>query len=238
MKFLLLLLILLTWPIVSSNSVLACQCGESGTPVCVAYWGSDAVFVGQLRDITPRRNYANRESGSSQLLTGACSRTVDLQHADEDLSYIRSLMQNGVTESVAGRLTRRGYEVMSGVKIEVKNEKRTFETTTDEKGHFSVSLAGPGSYSVRLLPSSALAIMRMSAESSVVMVESTDVLTTIEYKVELGKSHCDYREFDLFPVDLHATAEVSGAVLTASGQPVEKGSVYLQRRGSFQVRED
>ncbi|HEX7333151.1 MAG TPA: carboxypeptidase-like regulatory domain-containing protein, partial [Pyrinomonadaceae bacterium] len=43
----------------------------------------------------------------------------------------------------------------------------------------------------------------------------------------LGKSQCDYRHFNLFPVDLHATAEISGSVLTASGRPVDKGYVHL-----------
>ena len=53
MKCLLLLLIALAWLMISSNTVLGCQCAEYGRPVCAAYWRSDAVFVGQLRDITP-----------------------------------------------------------------------------------------------------------------------------------------------------------------------------------------
>src|SRR5258705_8724092 len=53
MKRLLLLLIALTCLTISSQSIRACQCLEYGTPVCAAYWRSDAVFVGQLRDITP-----------------------------------------------------------------------------------------------------------------------------------------------------------------------------------------
>src|ERR1043165_374741 len=58
-------------------------------------------------------------------------------------------------------------------------------------------------------------------------VESTDVLSTFEYKVELEKSECNYRKFELVPVELHATAELSGSVLTAAGQPVATGYVYL-----------
>lgn len=44
---------------------------------------------------------------------------------------------------------------------------------------------------------------------------------------ELRKSECDYREINVFPIDLHATGEISGSVLTASGRPVDRGRVYL-----------
>src|SRR5688500_5235992 len=46
--------------------------------------------------------------------------------------------------------------------------------------------------------------------------ETTYTLTTMEYKVKLGKSKCDYRQFDLYPIDGPSTAKGSGTVLTAS----------------------
>ncbi|HEX7330559.1 MAG TPA: carboxypeptidase-like regulatory domain-containing protein, partial [Pyrinomonadaceae bacterium] len=200
MKRLLLLLIALTWLIVYSTPVLACTCADYGTPVCATYWSSDAVFVGQLRDITPPNPraantlptamlhfiveepfrgitsatvdietfsgtscdmqfvkgiryliYANRGSGSNQLFAGPCTRTTELRNADEDLTYLRSLAQQGVTESIAGRIARFKYEPMAGIKIEVRKESKSFETTSDEQGNFSFSLAGPGTYTVKLL---------------------------------------------------------------------------------------
>ena len=275
MKCLLLLLIALTWLTISSTPVLACSCAEYGTPVCAAYWRSDAVFVGQLRDITPPDPkstdtpgvatlhfiveepfrgitastvdvgtlsgtscdvgfvkgiryliYAHRKLRSKQLFAGACSRTTELRYAVEDLNYIRSLMQQGATESVSGRIARFRHDPMAGVKIEVRKENKSFETTSDEKGNFSLSLAGPGTYTVKLLVPSSVGVLS-HREDLINDIDITDALTTIEYKVELGKSECDYREFDIFPVDLHATAEISGSVLTASGRPVSKGDVYL-----------
>src|SRR4030095_3945095 len=182
MKSLLLFLIVLTCLSISSQPVRACTCVEYGVPVCAAYWRSDAVFVGQLKDITPRDLkstnsppiatlhfiveqpfrgistaevdvgtlsgtscdmefvkgrryliYAHRESQSNQLFAGACSRTTELRYATDDLNYIRSLKQQGVTESIAGRVAREKYDPMRGVKIEVRNGDKTLETNTDEK---------------------------------------------------------------------------------------------------------
>jgi len=273
MKCILLLLIALTWLIIFANPALGCQCYEYGTPVCAAYWGSDAVFVGQLRDITPPDSnsdrwpmatlhfiieqpfrgittttvdvgtdfgtscdmkffkgsrylvYAHRYSDSKELFTGFCTRTTQLHNAVDDLNYIRSLAEQGVAESVAGRVGLSMFEPFIATKIEVRNGNKRFETTTNENGDFSVSLAGPGRYTVRVIVPSAVGIH--SRGDRIYKAETTDALTTIEYNVELGKSQCDYRQLNVFPVDVHATAEISGAVLTASGRPVNKGRVYL-----------
>ena len=275
MKCLLLLLIALAWLMISSNTVLGCQCAEYGRPVCAAYWSSDAVFVGQLRDITPPKPgstnslptaalhfiveqpfrgittatvdvetlsgtscdmefvkgvryliYADRSPESNQLFAGPCSRTTEVAHAIDDLNYIRSLTQQGATESIAGRIAHGKYDPVAGVKIEVRNQNKRLETTSDEKGDYSVSLPGPGRYTVKLFVPSSVGVLS-HREDLLSNLETTDALTTMEYKVELGKSECDYREFDIFPIDLHATAQISGSVLTASGRPVNKGYVYL-----------
>jgi len=154
MKSLLLLLISLSYFMVSAKPVVACQCDEYGVPVCAAYWRAGAVFVGQLRDISPVPKtenalplatlhfiveqpfrgvstslidvetlygtmcdtkfvkggrylvYAYKENESQKLFTGFCTRTTELAHADDDLAYIRSVMQQSVAESVAGRIAR------------------------------------------------------------------------------------------------------------------------------------
>ena len=186
--------------------------------------GCDIQFVKGKRYLI----YADRGSESKQLFTGMCMGGGEVADAVDDLNYIRSVMQQGVTESIAGRVVRGKYKPVTGVKVEVRNEKKTFETTSDENGDFSVSLAGPGTYSVKVLVPSSVAVMA-TREDLLDKLETTDVLTTIEYKVELARSQCDYRQFDTFPVDLHATAEISGTVLTASGRPVDQGYVYLQR---------
>ena len=180
----------------------------------------DRTFVKDRRYLI----YADRDSDSKQLFAGPCSRTREAEDADEDLNYIRSLTQQGVPESIAGRVVRSNTKPVAGAKIQVRNENKSFETTPDEKGNFSVSLAGPGRYTVKLLvPLS----VRTYREELLSRFEVTDTLSTFEYKVELEKNQCDYRQFELFLVDLHATAEISGSVLTASGRPVNKGHVHL-----------
>lgn len=274
MKCLLIVLFALTCFTFSSSSKPVCQCQEYETPICASYWRADAVFVGQLRDITPPARtasdtwamatlhfiveqpfrgitsatvdiktlsgtscdvefvkgkryliYANRGEESKQLFTGMCMGGGEAKDLVDEINYIRSLTQQGVEESINGRIGK--FQPIAGVKVEARNENKTFETTSDERGNFSLSLAGPGTYNVKLLIPSSVSVLA-TREDLLDKLETTDVLTTIEYKVELKKSQCDYRQFDTFAVDLHATAELSGFVLTATGRPVDKGFVYLQ----------
>lgn len=276
MKCLLLLLFALTCFAISSGSKPVCQCHEYEVPVCARYWRSDAVFVGQLRDITPPPNrrrpntmptatlhfiveqpfrgvttatvdvatpsgtscdipfvkgtryliYASRDSESQQLYTGMCMGGGEAADAVDDLNYLRSLTQQGVAESISGRIGK--YEGIPGVKVQVRNENKTFETTSNERGDFSLSLEGPGTYKVKLLIPSAVGVLT-TRENLLDNLETTETSTTVEYKVQLVKNQCDHRQFDTHPVDVRATAELSGFVLTPSGRPVDHGYVHLQR---------
>jgi hypothetical protein len=261
----------------SANTARACQCVEYGTPVCAQYWRADAVFVGQVREITARDDskqqtwptatlhfiveqpfrgittatvdvetlsgtscdmkfekgrryliFAARDSESKGLFAGPCMGTSEVKYAGDALNYIRSVTQQGATESISGRLAEMKYDPYAGVKVEVSNKTKTFETTSDQEGRFQVSLPGPGAYTVTMrVPSSVGA--GSSQDNPIQILETTDTSTTIQYTVEVGKGQCDYREVPLYRVDLHATAEISGSVLTASGRPVDKGWIYLRR---------
>lgn len=128
--------------------------------------------------------------------------------------------------TILGRLLRNKYEPLSGLKVTVQSGDKTLEARTDEKGDFSVTVPGPGKYTVRAFIPFAAAVMAYQ-EDEQGKIETTDALTTFEYEVQIGKNECQYRQLDTFKVDLHATAEVSGNVLTASGRPVNPGYVYL-----------
>lgn len=277
MKRILLLLVAVATFTISSHPVFACQCDDYNVPICGRYWRSDAVFVGQVRDITlppasrsgadlplatvhfiveqPFRGvttatfdvqtihgtmcdvrfekgkrylvFGDRDSDTNQVFTGMCSGTGTVEDLQDELNYIRSVMQGAASESIKGFIQQMRYKDIAGAKIEIRNGKTSFETTSDEKGKFSVSVGSPGTYTVRVLIPSSVSVAE-TIDNRFDKIETTDTLTTVEYKVELGKNQCDYRRLDLFPVDLHATAAISGNVLTSSGRPVDKGYVYLQ----------
>ena len=273
-----------------AEDVRCCTCLEYDVPVCAAYWRADAVFVGQLVDITPVEKtsenqmptqmlhfiveqpfrgvasgrvdvetlhgtscdmrfgkgeryliYASRGQ-DNQLFAGPCSRTENLKYVGDDLNFIRSLTHQGAQESIFGRLVRNKYEPLPGLKVTVQSGEMTLEATTDAKGNFLVSMPGPGNYTVRAFIPFAAAVMAYR-EDEQGKIDSTDALTTFEYDVQLAKSQCNYRQIDTFKIDLHATAEVSGSVLTASGRPVSAGYVHLvnaadQNDSEFKKLED
>ena len=275
MKRLLLILFSFAWLPFSYEEARGCTCIEYDVPVCAAYWRADAVFAGQVLDITkvpiksdgqiptamlhflveqPFRGiagnrvdvetphgtscdmdfekgrryliYAYRGKDSDQLFAWPCTRMRELEHATDDLNYIRSVTQQEAKESILGRLLRNRYEPLAGLKVTVQGGDKTFEAKTDEKGNFSVQVPAPGNYTVRAFIPFAAAVMAYS-ENEQGKIASTDALTTFEYEVQIAKNQCQYRQIEAFEVDLHATAEVSGNVLTASGRPVSQGWVYL-----------
>ena len=170
--------------------------------------------------------YASREEGGDRLFAHPCTRTTELKDAMEDLDYIRSVMQQQAKESIMGRLLRTRSERLAGLKVTVQHGDKTWETRTDEEGYFSVSVPGPGKYTVRAFIPFAAAVMAQ-VEEKPGKVHATDTLTTFEYEVQLEKNECEYTQIDTFKTDLHATAELSGHVFTASGRAVSPGFVYL-----------
>ncbi len=170
--------------------------------------------------------YASLNPETKQLFTGLCSRTETLQHAVEDLNYIRAVTQHTVSESISGRIAKDRYEPLRQLNVQVTGGGKTWETSTDEDGNFSVSLPGPGIYKVRAFIPFAAAVLSYDDDLKI-DVDATDTLTTLDYEITLEKYHCHYHELDVFKDNLHATAEITGKVLTAPGSGLDKGSVYL-----------
>ena len=168
--------------------------------------------------------YAYLDKSSGRLNISPCTRTHRISGTDDDLSYIRGLSSRPPEQSVLGRLAHDQYDSLTNLKVTVSDGGRSFETTTDSDGEFSVQLPRGGAYTVRaFVPYSA------GAWSHTVAVEDepTDEQTVVKYRVEIPTGQCAYNEIEVFKVDLHATAEVSGKILDESGQPVTRGYVYL-----------
>lgn len=170
--------------------------------------------------------YASLDPDTKRLFAGPCTRTTTFDDAAEDLNYLRTVTQQGAQESISGRLVRDKYDPLSGLKVTVQRGDQTIETTTDKQGRFDVSLPGPGNYTVRAFVPFAAGVLAYVGDPET-REKATDTLTTLEYELKIEKNHCDHRELNLFKGDLHATAEVTGNVLTTSGRPVHPGFVYL-----------
>ena len=168
--------------------------------------------------------YAYRNGATGRFTIQPCTRTHQISGTDDDLSYIRGLGQGPPEQSVLGRLAYFKYDPLADIKVTVNGGGRSFETTTDSDGNFAVRLPQGGAYTVRaIVPYSAGAISHTAAAKA----DPTDEQTVIEYPVEIPTGQCAYNELDVFKVDLHATAEISGKVTDESGQPVTRGYVYL-----------
>lgn len=270
MKPLLFILISLAWLTVSSTKAQGCSCLEYDVPVCAAYSRADAVFTGQLLDITVEKEsdqqistamlhfiveqpfrgitgdrvevetihgtscdlrfakgekyliYAGKRS-NGQLVVGPCTRTQNLKYADEDLSYLRTLAQQEVKETILGRFGK--FQQLPGLRITVQNADQTIETKTDQNGNFSVLLPGPGNYKVSVFIPFAAAVMAYPEDKQATINAST--LTIFEYEAQVARNECHFRQLEAVKRNLDSTAEVSGSVVTGSGRPVSRGWVYL-----------
>jgi len=169
--------------------------------------------------------YAYRNSATGRLAISPCTRTTRVPGAAEDLSYIRGLSRGAPEQSVSGRLAYFKYTPLAGMRVEVVGGGgRSLETTTDPEGNFAVRLPRGGAYTVRaFVPYSADAM----SHTAPVRADPTDERTVLEYPVEVPAGQCVYNEIEVYKVDLHATAEVSGRVSDESGQPVTRGYVHL-----------
>ena len=168
--------------------------------------------------------YAHRNEATGRFTIQPCTRTRTITGMDEDLSYIRGLSQRPPEQSVHGRLAYFKHNPLPDIKVTVSGGGRSFETKTDAEGNFSVPLPQGGAYTVRaVVPYSAEA----GSHTALVKTVPTDEQTVIEYPVELPTGRCTYSELNVYKVDLHATAEISGKVIDEAGQPVTRGYVHL-----------
>lgn len=171
--------------------------------------------------------YAYLGDKTNQLFAGMCTGTTLAVDIDESVKELRKLRQREVEESISGRIVTNRYQGLPGIKIEVISNDKTFNTVTTKYGDFSLSLPAPGSFKVRVLVPYAARLMEYSDDDIAIKSTKTDSLSTFEYDVTLEKSQCSYLQIDVYGTDPHATATVTGNVLTATGEAVDKGAVHL-----------
>jgi hypothetical protein len=168
--------------------------------------------------------YGYRDAATGRLEILPCTRTHLLRGDSEDLAYIRGLKRGKSEQAVLGKLLRNRHEPLAGLKVTVQGGGQSFESMTDAEGGYGFSLPKAGTYTVRsFVPFSAGAMSHRVP----VGTQPTDEQTVVEYSVTIPAGQCAYNEIDVYRVDLHATAEVSGTVINEAGEAVTRGQLYL-----------
>jgi hypothetical protein len=167
--------------------------------------------------------YAHRDSTSGQLDIWPCDRTKSLSRADEDLAYIRGLSRDAPEQSILGRVSDGKYDPLKDIKIRVQGIGKEYGAMTDKEGNYKVVVERPGAYRVQaFIPFSAVAVNRPDFRG-----EPTEKQTVVEYELNIPLGQCDYREIQLYKVDLRARAEISGKVVDIEGKPERDLTLYL-----------
>ncbi len=170
--------------------------------------------------------FASYDDNTDQYFTGMCTGTGLTLETDEILSDLRKLTKRETGESISGRIKSSTYQGLPGIKIEIISKEKTFETMNTKYGDFSVSLPGPGFFTARVSVPYATRLVDTSNDVKVRSARGESV-SIFEYDVTLEKSQCSYLELEMNDTDPRATATVTGNVLTATGQGVERGAVHL-----------
>jgi len=156
--------------------------------------------------------YASLDDKTNQFFTGMCTGTTLAVDVDDSLKELRKLTQREAEESISGRIKTNRYQGLPGIKIEVISKDETFKTMTTKYGDFSLSLPGPGSFTVRVTVPYPAQLIDNSEDDVTVRFTQTESLSTFEYDVTLEKSQCSYLELDVYGTDPRATATVAGSV--------------------------
>jgi hypothetical protein len=170
--------------------------------------------------------YAYLDKAHNRLEIRPCTRTNLLAQSAEDLDYLNGLKQKMAVQSISGRVLQDRYAPLSDVKVIVEGGGNKIETATDKEGIYRVAIPQAGVYTVRALVQFAAAVMSFG-EGEKIEAQPTDEQTIIQYTLNIAERHCNYTELDVYKIDLHATAEIGGKVLDASGQPLTPGYIHL-----------
>jgi hypothetical protein len=103
--------------------------------------------------------YAYRDSKTNRFHTSICTRTSMFSRASEDVDFLRGLPNSTTQTRVSGTIIQytnerdqRGYQksqYMSGVKVLIIGEDKSFETTTNKEGMYQIVGLPPGRYKVK-----------------------------------------------------------------------------------------
>ena len=167
--------------------------------------------------------YAHRTPDGT-LEVSLCSRTIPLAKATEDLQFIQSVATGTAHSRVYGRITHwerdytndrsRDYGAMPDVLVTVRGPGGGAETRTDDQGRYELAGLPVGVYDVAAFPPANFTGSRL-----------TDVAEIRDPR------SCQFRDFNLVYDN-----RITGAVTTASGDPVDGAQVELMAAAKLGMR--
>jgi len=136
--------------------------------------------------------YARLDSASGRLWVS--SRTKLHSSADEDLSYISSLLQRRPEPSVIGGVFDYPYTPWEGIKIHVLGNGLKYEASTDKDGKFTFPAVKPGRYFIRaIFPAQSLPVILGDRAPS--RIKETGPAPMIEYQIDIQPGRCEFIQF-------------------------------------------
>lgn len=171
--------------------------------------------------------YANRNE-QGNLSVGPCSGTSRISRSDKAyLENVAEIAGDENPEAITGFIPKEEYsnEGLTKTIVTVSNNNFFASYLTSTTGLFNIRVPQPGKYNVQVtVPYSAVVgLIPFSLESSQVkMFDPTETASIFAYEAEVLPKQCQYSEMFFYPVDLKATAEVSGKFIASDGKQFPK----------------
>jgi len=90
--------------------------------------------------------YFNKENKAWQI--HACDRSTLIEHAADDLLYLRNLPASAQKTRLSGEIRKNLYEPLMGIKVRVSDGRKVYETFTDKNGVYEFVGLPAGTYSI------------------------------------------------------------------------------------------
>jgi hypothetical protein len=157
--------------------------------------------------------YASYDKKDKAWSIGGCDRSTLLQHAADDLLYLRGLPASAEKTRIAGELKTRDYKPLMGVKVKLIGASKTYEVFTDKNGVYEIYDLPAGKYIIE--PDIPLNLKLTFTSSSAVNDRT-------RRQIELNDKSCAGINFYF-----SENTVIQGRVLGPDGQPMNKVCVRL-----------
>jgi hypothetical protein len=201
--------------------------GAKESELDVYYRPSNCEFGFDIGEIVLVYAYEWEDSEGILNTSRFCSRTGALETAQDDIHFLRALLQNKPEPRIYGSVQILGedsvtnsnqYSYVEGIKIVAESKKRRFETITDRNGIYSFNKIPNGEYKV---------YPKLPTKYTVLSLDLYNV--TLQSKDEFG--YQDYGKFKGRSVYskllIGWNNEISGNVLDSEGKYLERATVRL-----------